>query len=441
VVCYKRPSVRLAFAESVCQEEFAVQHRLFVASTLAVLLGATGCAVVAPPAETVIRGGGIKPIVVMALSGSVMAPSGVIAAGSGNVIAPGAGNLIGQAGGNVIASGGGNLAPRALLALSESPVAGADVFLADAAGKPIPGLQTTRTDAQGRYQLFNVPKGYTFVVGVRVKTAAGKDATLQTLARPADRSLTANVSTATTVLTAAAVEGQADLGALDSAKFQAAASQAGPRMAGQAPIDLADRAQLLGAVDRLQQADPTLTPMVAAVRTSLQDTSVSLEALKKQLASRLPGDPQPWITEDGQAVPKPTPTPTAAPTEPPVAQATARPTAAPTQVPAEPTPEPTQAPSPAELRRLSLFADQTAQFFANPAYYPMTVRLSADDGTFDASFPLASAAARIDAVVLCRAPLTITYTVAGGASVRVAKASLPLAAEGSEVPLPLPATP
>jgi hypothetical protein len=428
-------------AESASLEESAVRHRLFVASTLAVLFGAAGCAeIVVPPTESVIRGGGIKPIVVMALSGSVTAPAGVVAAGAGNVIAAGSGNLIGQAGGNVIAAGSGNLTSRALLGLGESPLAGADVFLADAAGKAIPGLQTTRTDAQGRYRLFNVPKGYTFVVNVRVKTAAGREAALQTLARPADRSVTADVSTATTVLTAAAVDGQADLGALDTAKFTAATSQASERLAGQAAFDLADRAQLLGAVDRLQQADPALKPMVAAVRASLQDTSVSLEALKKQLASRLPSDPQPWITEDGQPVPKPTPTPTEAPTQAPVAAATAHPTAAPTVAPAEPTPTPTQAPT-STLRRLALVTDQTVQFFATAAYYPMTVHLASDDGTFEATFQLANATSRIDAAVLCGAPLTVTYTVSGGAAVRVAKASLPLAAEGSEVPLPLPATP
>lgn len=417
-------------------------HRLFVASTLAVLLGAAGCAaVVVPSAETVIRGGGIKPIVVMALSGSVSAPSGIVAAGGGNVIAAGSGNLIGQAGGNVIAAGSGNLTPRAVLALAESPLAGAEVYLADAAGKQIPGLQTTRTDAQGRYQLFNVPKGYTFVISVRVKTAAGREAALQTLARPADRSVQANVSTATTVLTAAAVNGQADLGALDTAKFAAAAAQASARLGAQGTVDLADRAQLLATLDRMQQADPALKPLVAAVRASLQDTSVSLEALKKQLASRLPSDPQPWITEDGQPAPKPTPTPT----EAPVVAATARPTAAPTEAPAEPTPAPTAAPTqpPAttNLRRLVLVPDQTAQFFTTAAYYPMSVHVAADDGTFEDTFQLASAASRIEADVLCGAQLTVTYTVSGGAAVRVAKASLPLAEAGAVVPLPLPATP
>jgi hypothetical protein len=429
-------------AESVCQEESAVQHRLFVASTLALLLGAAGCAaVVVPPTESVIRGGGIKPIVVMALSGSVTAPAGVVAAGGGNVIAAGSGNLIGQAGGNVIAAGSGNLTSRVVLGLAESPLAGAEVFLADAAGKPIPGLQTTRTDAQGRYQLFNVPKGYTFVISVRVKTAAGKDAALQTLTRPAGRSVMADVSTATTVLTAAAVNGQADLGALDSAKFAAAAAQARTRMGDAATLDLADRAQLLAEVDRMQQADPALKPMVAAVRASLQDTSVSLEALKKQLAARQPSDPQPWITEDGQPAPKPTSTPT----EAPVAAATTRPTAAPTEGPAAPTllptAAPTQAPATSSLRHLVLVPDPTAQFFATAAYYPMSVHFAADDGTFEDTFQLASATSRIAADMLCGSPLTVTYTVSGGAAVRVAKASLPLAEAGAEVFLPLPATP
>lgn len=417
-----------------------MQNRLFVASTLVVLLGAPGCAGIAvPPTETVIRGGGIKPIVVMALSGSVTAPAGIVAAGGGNVIAAGSGNLIGQAGGNVIASGGGNMAARAVMALAESPIAGAEVFLADAAGKQIPGLQTTRTDAQGRYQLFNVPKGYTFVVSVRVKTAAGQDAALQTLTRPADRSVLADVSTATTVLTAAAVNGQADLGALDTAKFAAAAAQASARLGAQAAPDLADRAQLLAAVDRLQQADPALKPIIAAVRASLQDTSVSLEALKKQLAARAPSDPQPWLTEDGQPAPRP------APTEAPIAAATARPTAAPTERPAEPTPAPTAAPTLAPvtsaLRHLVLVPDQTAQFFTTAAYYPMSVHFASDDGTFEDTFQLASPASRIAADMLCGAPLTVTYTVSGGAAVRVAKASLPLAEAGAEVPLPLPATP
>jgi hypothetical protein len=93
------------------------------------------------------------------------------------------------------------------------------------------------------------------------------------------------------------------------------------------------------------------------------------------------------------------------------------------------------------LRRLVLVPDQTAQFFTTAAYYPMSVHFASDDGTFEGTFPLASADSRIEADVLCGSPLTVTYTVSGGAAVRVAKASLPLAAPGAEVPLPQPATP
>ena len=97
------------------------------------------------------------------VTGVVKAPAGIV----GAVISNNGGNVIPTGGGNVIPTGGGNLR---ILAVTEAPLANTEVFLADAAGQPYPGLASTTTDAGGQFTFSQVPAGYTYMVVARGRT-------------------------------------------------------------------------------------------------------------------------------------------------------------------------------------------------------------------------------------------------------------------------------
>jgi uncharacterized coiled-coil protein SlyX len=279
-----------------------MRRTVYSVAALVVIAGASGCNV---PTGLKLPGNQTTPVQTASasvLTGAVMAPSGIIAAGGGNVISAG--------GGNVIAPGGGNLR---VLALSERALADTEVFLADAAGEPLPGVKAVKTDAKGQFKFENVPDGYTFVVAARCKTAEGKDATLQTMTRPSKLGATANISAATTLVTAAVVEGQSDLGAFNAAKFRTAAEATAKNLSPDAMPDLADRTKILAAVAELQETVAELKLAIEEIRADLKDLKDSLEALKKELANRQPApppagtQPPPPGTEPGMMPPPPPP--------------------------------------------------------------------------------------------------------------------------------------
>lgn len=420
-----------------------MRRRLIAAPLLVALFAASGCAEVPapPPTESVIRSG-IRPEVVSSLSGLVIAPAGAVAAGGANVISAGGSNVISAGGSNVISSGGGNLAARALLAVSEKPLAGAVVYLADAAGEPIAGLSPALSDSRGRFQFFNVPKGYAYVLATRIKTAAGKEVALSTMARIGDGSALADLSAASSVVTSAAVAGLTDLGALDLARFEAALEAVSQRLGGEAPPDLGDRAAVDAFFQRLQQADPSLKPLLDTVRQSLKDTAaVSLEALKKQLAAETrpvganlqPAAPRPTPTP-GTPTPEPLPAPVTATPATPAPTPTPSPSPNATTAPAQPTPTPT--PFKAGLRRLTLSPNLGEVFFRATTHYPMTVYLASVDGTFTKRLTLSDRMATITDTVLAGEPLTIVYERPNAAPVTVQYVTLPADPAVSEVLLP-----
>lgn len=125
----------------------------------------------------------------VALTGNVLAANGIVAAGAGNIIAQGAGNIIAQGAGN-----------WHLLAISESPLAGTEVYLANPDGTQVKGTRTALTDAKGNFSLPDVPVGATVVLATHVKNKDGKDALMETLAVPSKQATSAGMGTATTLV-------------------------------------------------------------------------------------------------------------------------------------------------------------------------------------------------------------------------------------------------
>jgi hypothetical protein len=267
------------------------------------------------------------------IAGTVMAPAGVIALGGGNVVAIGGGNVVSKGSGSVIAVGGGNLqGDRRVMALEQSPLANAEVFLADAAGNPIPGLDAVKTDAKGQYKFPSVPKGYTFVVAAKVKTKDGKAGTLQTLAKSADLGATADMDAATTMVTAAVVDGQgSSLGNFNPATFKTAAQATAKNLKPEELPDWSDRSAVLARIGELSKTVAELKNSLEQIKSDLKDIKTSLDDLKQQLANRpQPGQPQPGPpmpaqpVQPGQLQPTqpmpPAPMPTGQPGQVPPAQ-------------------------------------------------------------------------------------------------------------------------
>lgn len=225
------------------------------------------------------------------LQGLVTAPAGVIAAGGGNVIAAGGGNVIAAGSGNVIAAGSGNLAPngaRHTLGLDEKPLANSEVYLADAAGNPIPGVPPVKTDAQGNYSFPNVPAGYTFVVAAKIKTAAGKDATLQTLAKASTLGATANVSAASTLVTVDLADSQgSSLTDFNPASFQTAVQATANSLQDSDLPDLSDRAAIKAKLTELSQKVAALQSALDEIQKELTDLKSSLAQVKQELAASI----------------------------------------------------------------------------------------------------------------------------------------------------------
>ncbi|HEY9721111.1 MAG TPA: EF-hand domain-containing protein [Oscillatoriaceae cyanobacterium] len=222
------------------------------------------------------------------LTGTVVAPAGVIAAGAGNVIAAGAGNVIAAGAGNVIAGGAGNFASRHVLGLSEKPLANTEVYLADAAGAPIPSIPAVKTDADGKYQFPNVPAGYTFVVAAKIKTSAGKDATLQTLAKTSTLGATADVSTASTFVAVDIADSEGDaLTDFNPASFQTAVQATAGSLQDSDLPDLSDRAAVKAKLIALSQKVSELQSALSEIQKELADVKASLSQVKQELADSL----------------------------------------------------------------------------------------------------------------------------------------------------------
>ena len=238
------------------------------------------------------------------VSGAVKVPAGLVAAGGMNLVAAGSGNIV--------AAGGMNYA---LLALQEEAAGGVEVFLADAAGNPIPGLATAKTDAAGAFEIENVPADFTFVVACQVPTKDGKTATFQTLAKPGKLGATANLDAATTLVAANVLEGQkgGDLGDFNPAVFKTATETTAKNLAPEKLPDFSDRASVKAKMAELIEAVAELKVSVDQLRTEIAEVKKTLEDLKAELAkAQAPAGEAPPAGTDGTR-PDPTQTPQAPP--------------------------------------------------------------------------------------------------------------------------------
>ncbi|MNS61073.1 Serine/threonine-protein kinase PknD [compost metagenome] len=251
--------------------------------------------------------------------GVVRGPLGVVAAGGANAVSAGGANAVSGGGANVVSSGGGNLRAYGLLAVEEAPVAVAEVFVADAAGNPIPGLKRVKSDSKGRFAIPDVPAGYTYVVVARIKTAAGDEAALKTLAKVTTLGTTVDVGTASTLVTTAAVAGRSDaLGEFNPATFQRAIEATARHLSADLVPDLADTGAILASMTALGE-------QVSELKTALGTLQSELAEVKQRLA-----DLEATIKQGASAAPTATPAATAtastAPTSAPTAAATPTPT-------------------------------------------------------------------------------------------------------------------
>lgn len=222
----------------------------------------------------------VAPADTIVLTGSVMAGGGIVAAGGGNIVAAGGGNVISSGGGSIVAAGGGNLAPqvpmlgaglRQLLDISESPLAGAQVFLAHPDGTALDGSTPATADAQGQFKLPSVPTGGTVVLAVKVKTKAGKDALMESLAVPSKDSTGAAIAVETTLVARAMLDGVTgkpglvDVGAwVDTVHY--CQKQLKP---GNWP-DLSDQAAITTWMDGLAKDDSTVATKIDRIKSTLR---------------------------------------------------------------------------------------------------------------------------------------------------------------------------
>jgi hypothetical protein len=272
------------------------------AALLAACLPLVGCITVvnpappAPPAASPATSPTDRPVAAptptrafTTVSGRVLAPAGIVAAGGGNILVNNGGNILVNNGGNVVANGAAGivaaggldyaLAPRfGLLADAERPLAGATVALTDAAGQPLPGLTARKTDADGRFVIEGVQAGWTYVVTSRVVTPDGKAAALQALVSPQAVGGTTELSAASTCVAVAVLEGQDEVaGAIRSDDFARAVAATRAALANRTWPDLADPAAI-------REAMRTVAAETAAVREALDGVRADIRRIERDVA-------------------------------------------------------------------------------------------------------------------------------------------------------------
>lgn len=313
-----------------------MRQRLFLIPLLGSTLIATACTLpaapgVSPQAQTPGPRATRAPYPTGLITGLVRGPAGIVSAGGGNVVSAGGGNLIGPAGGNLIGPAGGNMQGRGVLALEEQGLAGVEVFVADAAGKPIPGLPSVLTNAKGGFSIPKVPAGFTYVVAARVKTAAGDATTLKTLAKATTLGTTVDLDVANTLVTTTVVNGREDaLGEFNAATFQRAVETTAKHLNAQSLPDLADSSAILAHMAALAEEVTELKSAVTELKSMLAKVTERLDQLEAELKGRGDASVAPGVQASkppsvppvaATASPRPTPTATAQPTQAPATAA------------------------------------------------------------------------------------------------------------------------
>jgi hypothetical protein len=166
---------------------------------------------------------------------------------------------------NVLADG-----PRDASPLQEKPVAGAEVYLADATRLALPGLAHATTDADGRYRIAGVPGGHTYVVVAAFPLKSGAPARLDTLAQATSGAVTADVTLATAVLTANLADVLNGFSSnLKQDAYDGTVAKALKLLTNDRVPDLTDTSDVLGLANTLLSVSPELRTSVSQLKQDL----------------------------------------------------------------------------------------------------------------------------------------------------------------------------
>jgi hypothetical protein len=259
---------------------------------IALLAFAAGCQTTPPtkpkPAATAAPViGDVKPTPTGVLySGTALAPSGIVAQGGGNIISGNGSAIISGNGSAIVAQGAGN---RRVLAGTETPLAGAQVFLADASGKQVAGTQAALTDKQGQYRLY-APRDGRYLVVVEGVNGAGKPVALQAIVFKGGEAV---VSGASTCVTATLLDGHSgDIGPVDATAFAGAVSVVAGKLTDDSHPDWSDRAAIAAFTNGIAE----VKDLLAGLRAQLDHLQADVNTIKDQLGQLLNPSPTPIPT-------------------------------------------------------------------------------------------------------------------------------------------------
>jgi hypothetical protein len=212
----------------------------------------------------------------------------------------------------------------------ESALAGADVFLADAAGNALPGLHAT-TSSKGTFDLRRIPADYGVEVVAEKREADGRPVTLRTITHTMAQGATANPSIGTTILTLALLQHRTGLiGVVNTASFNRAVALIYMHLAQGGPVNPADDKAMIALFTSWLATDAELKTLAAELMSEVSSPIGSYDELVAAIA-RFNGEVTP-IGLKPLATPSPaSPLPSATASASPDAGATASaPTGTPT---------------------------------------------------------------------------------------------------------------
>jgi len=256
----------------------------------------------------------LTPLPTAALKGRVLLPASLINEVSGALVSNNAGSLIANNAGSFVADVGAGVVVKgaagfSLLqtgarqdSLDERPVKGIRVMLTDASGKAFNGLPSVFSDAQGQFEIPDVPEGLIYTVVATLVTPKGN---LKVSALTVSGVDTV-VSLATTVaLTQMQRASQRLWGRLDKVAYTkvvtGVAKQLTPEDARLALVEVADQeASTVWA--RLESQAPELKADLQSVLVGLKQVSTEMEAIAENLRGRSPA-PSPATGVDASSSP------------------------------------------------------------------------------------------------------------------------------------------
>lgn len=285
--------------------------------------------------------------------GEVKVPINVILGAGASLVSDRGAGLIGNhaAGGFSILAATGQAPAKRLQGLETQAVKGVRVFVADAAGRPIPDIPESQTDDSSQFQLNRVPLDETFVIIAEIPTTGGKRAQLRTVVQVGKYGATTLLDAASTMVSFNVLEGLPGgaLGQFNPVKFENAVQATDRNLTPEILPDFTDNLAIKARMDELADAITELRDLLSDIRRELAELKTAVEALKpgaktpEPTASEanlaaptpLPGTPTPTVTAD--APPAPVPQPSAAPSMVPSAPPSIAPEVEDTAQPSSPT--------------------------------------------------------------------------------------------------------